>query len=186
MKSLLSNGCIEFFRDPDSSNVFFLKNGRVQPFSQISLDDAEALRNDLELHPEKIRAMENAGIHDPTKQLEIYAGCVFGAFDLYPDFVRGVRSGYEYTPCQIRSTGSCPYREVICNKGKLVMKNLVLTRRQVDVLSMTCEDITDYEASRVLNISVQTYKRHAQNIRIKTGIRNSKGLAAFAVRHHIC
>jgi DNA-binding CsgD family transcriptional regulator len=185
MKSLLSNGCIEFFRNPDSSNVFFVKNGQVHPFSEISLDDAEALRDDLELYPAKIRAIEKAGIVEPLKQLEVYAGCVFGAFDSEPDFIACKRTGYEYSPCSIRGMGTCPFKEIICDKGRFIMKDMELSRRQVEVLSKIREDLSDNEAADKLFISPQTLKRHAQNIRLKTGIRSSRGLAVFATQHRI-
>ena len=185
MKSLLANGCIEFFRNPDSSDVFFVKDGRVHPFNDISIDDAHALREDLEKHPNKIKALENAGINDPMKQLQAYAGCVFGAFDSEPDFVDGKRSGYEFSPCSIRWMGTCPFQETICDRGKFIMKDMVLTRRQVEVLSQVRKDFSDSESADALFITKHTYKRHKQNIRQMFGFRSSNGLAAFAAKHRI-
>ncbi len=185
MKSLLSKGCIEFFRNPDRSDVFFVKDGRVHPFHEISIDDAQALRDDMELHPKKIKALEKAGIHKPLKQLEVYAGCVFGAFDSEPDFVAGKRACFEFSPCSLRGLGTCPFGDVVCDRGKFIMKDVVLTRRQVEVLSWVKKDLSDNESASRSFMSTNTYKRHMQNIRLLLGFRSSKSLAVFAAKHRI-
>lgn len=185
MKALLSKGCIEFFRNPDEPNVYFLKDGKVFPFNAISIDDAQALRNDLDNYPHKVKALEKAGIHNPMKQLEIYAGCVFGAFDTEPDFEAGTRTGYEYSPCSQRGTGQCIFCEVICDKGKFVMRDNVLTRRQVNVLSMTKDDLSEHQMAERIFRSPHTIKTTLQKTREILNIRSKAGLAAFATKHHM-
>ena len=185
MKTFFEKNGIEFFRKADGFEVFFIKDLSVRPFLDLSMEDAEMLRKDLDKYPAKLKAMEKAGIHDPIRQLEIYAGCVFGAFDAEPDFVCGRRTGFEFTPCNLRGSGECPLGEIICDKGKFIMKERVLTRRQVEILSKIREDTSEVEMAQRLFISVNTAKRHMQNLRDELQARSKVGLALFAQRHNL-
>jgi DNA-binding CsgD family transcriptional regulator len=74
---------------------------------------------------------------------------------------------------------------VVCDRGRFIMKDVVLTRRQVEVLSWVKKDLSDNESASRLFMSTNTYKRHMQNMRLLLGFRSSKSLAVFATKHRI-
>ena len=180
MESLLLSDGITFFRDSNSPDMYFVKDRKVHPFSEISIDDAQTLRDDLEKYPKKLKALEQANINDPLKQIEKYASCVFGLFHPNFDFFNGKRRSFLFTPCSTRKNGTCPLDMILCNKGKFTAEGVTITRRQLEVLSMIKKGLPDKEASSKLFISLDTYKCHKQNLLHKLCFKNSSGLSYFA------
>lgn len=58
-----------------------------------------------------------------------------------------------------------------------------LTQRQLEVIALVCQGLTDREIAGRLYISPKTVDRHLRNIFNKTGVSNRAELAAFATRH---
>ena len=60
-----------------------------------------------------------------------------------------------------------------------------ITKREVEILQLTCQQFTADEIADKLFISVKTVNGHRTNLMQKTGSRNVTGLVIFAIKHQI-
>ncbi|UTW62793.1 response regulator transcription factor [bacterium SCSIO 12741] len=60
-----------------------------------------------------------------------------------------------------------------------------LTRREVEVLKLVCQQMTTSEIAEHLFISEKTVNGHRNNLLQKTGSRNVTGLVMYAVKHRL-
>lgn len=60
-----------------------------------------------------------------------------------------------------------------------------LSQREIEVLKLICEELSNAEIADKLFISVRTVDGHRNNLLAKTGCHNTAGLVLFAVKHHI-
>ncbi len=61
----------------------------------------------------------------------------------------------------------------------------LLTKRELEVLRLVCQQMTAEEIANKLFISVKTVNGHRNNLLQKTGSRNVTGLVLYAVKHQI-
>lgn len=73
------------------------------------------------------------------------------------------------------------------NKKRSVRPQIALeiTRREVEVLQLVCQQFTAEEIAEKLFISVKTVNGHRNNLLQKTGSRNVTGLVMYAVKNNI-
>lgn len=62
---------------------------------------------------------------------------------------------------------------------------LNLTKRELEVLQLICEELTTSEIAQKLYISARTVEGHRKNLVEKTGVRNMAGLVIYAVKHKL-
>ncbi len=60
-----------------------------------------------------------------------------------------------------------------------------LTKREVEVLQLICQEHTSTEIAEQLYISPRTVENHRKSLLSKTGVRNTAGLIIFAIRNQI-
>ena len=60
-----------------------------------------------------------------------------------------------------------------------------ITRREVEILQLTCQQYTAEEIAEKLFISVKTVNGHRNNLLQKTGSRNVTGLVIFAIKNQV-
>ncbi len=60
-----------------------------------------------------------------------------------------------------------------------------LTRREKEVLLLTCQELTTTEIADKLFLSARTVEGHRMNLLAKTGCKNNAGLVIFAIRHRL-
>ena len=60
-----------------------------------------------------------------------------------------------------------------------------LTQREAEILRYICKEYSNAEIAEKLFISVRTVEGHRTNLLLKTGCKNTAGLALFAVKHNI-
>jgi DNA-binding NarL/FixJ family response regulator len=63
--------------------------------------------------------------------------------------------------------------------------NIQLTKREVEILRLVCQEFTTDEIAEKLFISVKTVNSHRNNLLQKTGCHNSVGLVNFAVKNKL-
>lgn len=63
--------------------------------------------------------------------------------------------------------------------------NIQLTKREVEILRLVCQEFTTEEIAEKLFISVKTVNSHRNNLLQKTGCHNSVGLVNFAVKNKL-
>ncbi len=60
-----------------------------------------------------------------------------------------------------------------------------LTKREVEILELICQELTMKEIGEMLFISEQTIHTHRKNLMRKTDAKNAVGLVKFAIQNHI-
>lgn len=60
-----------------------------------------------------------------------------------------------------------------------------LTVRELEILRLICNEMTNIEIAKELYISTRTVDVHRQNLLDKTGARNSVGLVIFAIKNNL-
>jgi DNA-binding NarL/FixJ family response regulator len=60
-----------------------------------------------------------------------------------------------------------------------------LSDREIEVLKLTCEELSSKEIADKLNISDRTVQNHRANLIQKLGVRNTIGMVRFAYEHHL-
>jgi two-component system, NarL family, response regulator DegU len=63
--------------------------------------------------------------------------------------------------------------------------SIELTERETEVLQYICKEYSNAEIAEKLFISVRTVEGHRTNLLLKTGCKNTAGLALFAVKYRI-
>lgn len=61
-----------------------------------------------------------------------------------------------------------------------------LTKREIDILKLVCEELNSQEIADKLFISKHTVETHRRNILSKTACKNSVGLLKYAIDHGYC
>jgi DNA-binding NarL/FixJ family response regulator len=70
-------------------------------------------------------------------------------------------------------------------KMKTPKRHEALTKREIEVLRLICEQKTAEEIGEALFISKKTVNGHRNNLLQKTGARNISGLVMYAIKHNI-
>ena len=60
-----------------------------------------------------------------------------------------------------------------------------LTKRELQILSLILDELTNHEIAEKLFLSPRTIDTHRRNLLQKTGARNTVGLVKYAYRHHL-
>ncbi len=98
---------------------------------------------------------------DNTHQLGFY-------FNL--DTLNAMRNAAKYRKQGLKNLNSIP---------------ISLTEREIMILQMICDEMTNAEISEKLFISSRTVDGHRNNLLIKTGCKNTAGLVIFAIKYGI-
>ncbi len=61
----------------------------------------------------------------------------------------------------------------------------LLTDREVEILELICQELTNPQIAEKLQISVRTVDAHRRNLLQKTGAKNTVGLVKYAVKHRL-
>ena len=67
----------------------------------------------------------------------------------------------------------------------VLLQKLQLTRREVEVLKLICQECTSAEIAAQLYISIRTVEGHRKSLLSKTGVRNTAGLVLFAMKNQL-
>jgi len=63
--------------------------------------------------------------------------------------------------------------------------NLILSEREIEILKLICESLTNEQIADKLNISFDTVKWHRANIMTKTKCTNTVGLVFYAIKNKL-
>lgn len=170
---------VEFFAKGDK--VFALMQSKLLPLQEWPQWLIDAIEQDMEKHPKAIEALVQADIVGRLDMVEQYVKCRYSALDNEADMVAGILQKPEFTDCNLR--GSCPYEGRLCELLKAPFGTL--THREVEVLRLIPEGITDKEIADRLGISPLTVAVFMRNIREKTGAKNKAELVRFAFQKNL-
>lgn len=176
----LTDNNVELFVKDDK--VFAIFSGRVILFHELPSEIREYFMNDLIENIQAIKLINEMGVMKSELVLEQFLKCRFGGLDNNPDL--DVASGEltdEYWDCGKR--GGCSAEGKLCQQIKV--ENGFLSRREIDVLKLITEGLTDKQIADRLYISKNTVASHKYNIQEKTGFTNKLDMAVFAVQKNI-
>jgi len=60
-----------------------------------------------------------------------------------------------------------------------------LSQKEIDVIQLVCEEMTNKEIADRLNLSIRTIEGYRDRILEKIGARNSAGIVVYAIRNKI-
>ncbi|MEL6867190.1 MAG: response regulator transcription factor [Bacteroidota bacterium] len=66
-----------------------------------------------------------------------------------------------------------------------MLSQVNLTRRELEILRLICQELTTGEIAQKLYLSHRTVEGHRNNLLRKTGVRNTAGLVIFAIREKL-
>ena len=69
--------------------------------------------------------------------------------------------------------------------GSIHENEIVLSKREIEVLQLICQGFTNAEIAEKLYISPKTVDNHRTNLLSKTSTKNSAHLVMFAIKHHL-
>jgi len=59
------------------------------------------------------------------------------------------------------------------------------TNREIEVIKLICEQHTNKEIAKTLNLSIRTVESHREKIQEKADAKNSIGIAIYAIKHNL-
>ncbi len=74
---------------------------------------------------------------------------------------------------------------IIHISAKPVKQNDELTNREVEILKLICDSLTNEQIARKINVSYDTVKWHRANLLAKTKCSNIAGLVIYAIKNQI-
>ncbi|WP_316780443.1 helix-turn-helix domain-containing protein [Pedobacter antarcticus] len=176
----LMDGSIEFFIY--EHEVKCLYNGRVLSFNEFPEEILQIIDSDMAANPKAMKALFDWDITDPDEQMRQYIACRFGGFDNSPDInAEGIIQPAEYVDCGRR--GNCAYEGKLCSS--IILKNGILTKREIDVLREIGRGFLDKEICDKLNISQDTLRSHKDSICCKADVQRKAGLSQLAYKYKL-
>jgi DNA-binding NarL/FixJ family response regulator len=104
-----------------------------------------------------------------------------GAF-LYPGLAKALIRAYLTHPTQTAAPSSL---QTEVEAPRLSEELQCLTPREIEVLTLVAEGLTNQEIADRLTLSIKTVQAHRANIMEKLGIRDVAHLVRFAIRHRL-
>lgn len=71
------------------------------------------------------------------------------------------------------------------NANKRLKKSVSITRREMDIIRLACQELSSIEIAENLNINVRTVESHRKRIIAKTKAKNFIGVILYALRHQL-
>lgn len=168
---------IEIFGCKTTRKVFFIQNGKTQPFNDLDKSKKESI---AELFFSDAVAQKDLGHLKLSEALEEYALCCFGAADNSTDiFEDGTLGNVEFNICE----PGCRCEK--WDSKKVVFKGNPITPREIQVLKFLATDYADKEIAHILNITTSTLDTHKANLLRKFNLHSKSGLISEAIKYKI-
>lgn len=157
--------------------LYCVHGGKVHEWPNFPEKVILIIENDMLKYPEALKALSEWENLLPEDHIYRYIVCRFGGIDDEPDIdPKGKIHHTEYFECGLR--GKCKYEGKLCCTIKAEYGNL--TKSELEVLKRA--SLSYKEISEQLFISTETVSSHMQNLRLKTGLKNSTQLAIYAIQ----
>ncbi len=168
----VSNHDIEFFTT-DFEDSWVVENNKFTPFEESDVNILNLLEGSMSEDSRIDEHLISYGFHQPIDRLKRFSICRHGAdttYTNYPDYNKrtGKFENCEYLRCGYH--GNCPYNleGIMCQQMKVA--NGVLTHAELTYIRLTIEDLADKQIADLLSRSVNTIKKHRQNITRKLNV----------------
>jgi DNA-binding NarL/FixJ family response regulator len=151
------------------------------------MDGSEATIRALEKHPD-LKTLALSMFGDENYYFKMVNAGVNGFLlktsdiEEFENAIRVIISGGKYFSNELLS-------RVIASFGKKTFQedqiNLHLTDREIDVIKLICEGLTNDEIAEKLYISPKTVKNHRANLLSKTGCKNAPSMIIYAIKNKL-
>ncbi len=98
------------------------------------------------------------------------------------DAVEALRTNESYLAQSIRFAVSDPARQTLHSATEEALSPIPLTRREMQILSLSAQGLTAREIAERLGISPLTARKHRENLMRKLSLHSAAEIAAYAVR----
>jgi len=171
---------IEFFIH--ENEIWCLYKGGKYIFDQFPEEIVQIISDDMSSNPKAMKALYDWDLTNADERMKRYIACRFGGFDNSPDIDgNGAIQPAEYVDCGRR--GSCEFEGKLCSS--IVLKNGILTPREIEVLRHIGNDLLDKEICAVLQIANDTLRTHKDKISLKNGSTRKSALAKLAYKYNL-
>lgn len=165
---------IELFKTADA--VLGIHNGTVKPLFEMPLAFLDILKKEMRSHYSIVETLKLAGYKTEKSQLEKFAECRFGGFDLNADFKDGVLAESEYHECGFR--GNCDMEGIVCNFFKV--NGQIITPFEMQMIKHLATDDKLTLIAQNLKVSINTFETKKQRLFEKLGVMSRPRLVAYA------
>jgi DNA-binding CsgD family transcriptional regulator len=164
---------VELFKTPDAVMATHL--GVVKPLLELPSVILDVLKKEMHSHPSILKALKLSGFTEIDDQLEKFAECRFGGFDMTPDFKDGKFSESEYHECGFR--GSCDMEGIVCNFFKV--NGQLISPFEINMVKLLATDDIQPVIAEKLNVSMNTFETKKQRLFEKLGVQSRPRLVAI-------
>lgn len=171
----LTTPVAEFFGEIGSMNCLY--NGRTYTVSTMPPIIYNSLKLEVAADP-NLKTSLQLMHSEESAQLEQLLFCRFSNFDNTPDFENGELLSAEYVACNKR--GKCPHEFTVCKP--ISLKYGELTIKQTEALRLIGRGFLDKEICSQMNISIETLRKHKDEISRKAGLERKSALAVLAYK----
>lgn len=160
------------------NQLFILRKGdKEYPFTDITLEEAAVLRENLEENQWILSQLERQQITEPLRQLELFARCMLelseASLDLYPDRYR--------TRFECGLAGNCPFNHTVCRRIP-APNGEAFTPIELRIMALISDGKPDADIADIMCRSVNTIKSHVQHMLQKGDFRSRVDLATHYIR----
>jgi DNA-binding CsgD family transcriptional regulator len=134
--------------------------GQVKSLFELPHSFIQILNKEMHSSASIITALKLAGYKNRKSQIEKFAECRFGGFDLSADFKDGKLSDAEYHECGYR--GSCPMEGIVC--GFFKVKGNIITPFEIEMIKLLATEDTLPVISEKLKVSMNTFEQKKQKL----------------------
>lgn len=149
-------------------------SGKVKSMFELPQSFLLALESEMRKNPSTEIALQMAGYNSLHAQLEKYAECRFGGFDMTADYSNGKFSEAEYHECGYR--GNCPMEGVVC--GFFKVNGQVISPFEIDMIKLLATEDTLPLIAEKLSVSINTFESRKQQLYEKMGVLSRARLVA--------
>lgn len=158
--------------------LFILRKGdKEYPFTEITLEEASALRDNLEENQWILQELYRQQVNEPLRQLELFARCMLelteASLDLHPDHHR--------TQFACGLAGNCPFNHNVCRRIP-APNGEAFTSIEVRIMALISEGYSDSDIADIMYRSINTIKSHVQHMLAKGDYRSRVDLATHYIK----
>ena len=177
---------IEFYTTPDGE-VTLKQIGEAE--RELTENDTEFIQAFIdvltEFYPGAYKAlMETYGSNDNKRYRDFlvvrrFIKCNLGVYDNRIDLDEHWNFKFEFVSCPLR--GECKYDKIICSP----QFNSKLSDRQMEIMRLLYDGLTDSQVADKLFISLNTVNNHRKNSFKKLGIHSFNEFMRMAIKNNI-
>lgn len=187
---------MEFYNDPTGKKTLFSYNGEYKELTQneeaiieyhlemIESNFPLAYKRLCEIYDVNVKGNKPIAITklEKFRKVRRFIRCNLLVCDNIPDVTPDGRINIENVPCPLKGTGDCKDENCICHPEQCN----VLSSREIEIVMLICDCLSDQEIAKRLYISLFTAENHRKNILRKLSLHSKEEIIVWAFKNGIC